>query len=232
MDASKLPARVRQRAPATYQRDVPIKAIGDDYLLTREGHLRAVCEVQGVPLTAMGQQQADVFLEGWAAVLNATLKDGVQMVSRSRPNGLQQHIRERREYAQQHFTGAELAPYREMALASARHVEARMEQGDGRDLQLFLCVPAGKGQKRSLDQAVEVYGNLYAQAGMALRRLGEPELSLIYARFFKSNVPDFWYYALGRTAVAVGPKTASVADADRAKRWVRANVGRARRVDK
>jgi hypothetical protein len=156
-----------------------------------DGGLRAVCEVQGVPLSAWSREEAEGFLRRWASVLNAVRAGGVQFVARSRDGGLRAAVEHRRADAAE--DGA--APYREMGLAAARHLEALMRRGDARTLEFLLVVP-GK-REHEIDSDVATYEELLGQIGMGLRRLEEPELSLRLAAATRPDVPAHWYAALG-----------------------------------
>jgi hypothetical protein len=180
--------------PATYKEDVPLKAVRRRVVAV-DGGLRAVCEVQGVPLTVWSQEEAEGFLRRWAAVLNAIKGGGVQFVARSRDRALREAVAQRRADAE----GDALVPYREMGLASARHLDALMQGGDARSLEFFLVVP-GK-REAELDADVATYANLFGQIGMRLRRLEEPELSLRLASVTRPDVPTHWYYELGALSV-------------------------------
>jgi hypothetical protein len=159
------------------------------------GGLRAICEVQGVPLSSWSQEEAEGFLRRWAGVLNALKGGGVQFVARSRDGALRAAAAQRRADAE----GNALVPYREMGLASARHLEALMQHGDARALEFLLVVP-GK-REAEVDADVATYAHLFGQIGLHLRRLEEPELSLRLASATRPDVPTHWYYRLGEAAV-------------------------------
>jgi hypothetical protein len=192
-EAPLAPRRMRN-LPATYTEDVPLKAVRRKVVAV-DGGLRAICEVQGVPLSVWSQEEAEGFLRRWAAVLNALKGGGVQFVARSRDGALREAVAQRRAQAE----GDALVPYQEMALASARHLEALMQQGDARQLEFFLVVPGTR--EAEIDADVATYANQFGQIGMRLRRLEEPELSLRLASVTRPDVPTHWYYELGDLSI-------------------------------
>jgi hypothetical protein len=179
--------------PATYVQDVPLRAIRRRVVAV-EGGLRALCEVQGVPLSVWSPEEAEGFLRRWAAVLNALKPGGVQFVARSRDGALREAVLTRRADAE----ADPLLPYREMGLAATRHLEALMEYGDARSLEFFLVVPGRR--EAEIDADVATYANMFGQIGMRLRRLEEPELSLRLSSITRPDVPTHWYYELGSLA--------------------------------
>jgi hypothetical protein len=187
------PAKMRN-LPATYKEDVPLKAVRRRVVAV-DGGLRAICEVQGVPLTVWSREEAEGFLSRWAAVLNALKPAGVQFVARSRDGALRAAVAQRRADAE----GDALVPYKELGLASARHLEGLMQHGDARALEFFLVVP-GK-READVDADVATYAHVFGQLGMRLRRLEEPELSLRLASVTRPDVPSHWYYSLGDVAM-------------------------------
>ena len=193
MDAPLAPHRMA-RLPATYAADLPIKGVRQRVVAV-DGGLRAVCEVQGVPLTVWSPEEAEGFLSGWAGILNALKGGGVQFVARSRQGALKAAVEARRAQAERDA----LVPYREMGLASARHLEALMHGGDARSLEFFLVVP-GK-RESEIDADAATYANMFGQIGLRLRRLAEPELSLRLAHITRPDLPTHWYYSLGDTAL-------------------------------
>ena len=144
------------------------------------GHLRGA----GRPAVRRGRRRRPrASCRRWAAVLNALKGGGVQFVARSRDGALRAAVAQRRADAE----GNALVPYREMGLASARHLEALMQHGDARALEFFLVVP-GK-REAELDADVATYAHLFGQIGLHLRRLEEPELSLRLASVTRPDVP-------------------------------------------
>lgn len=174
------------KLPATHAVDVPLKAVRRRVAVV-EGGLRALCEVQGVPFSVWSAEEGEGFLRRWAAVLNALKPAGVQFVARSRDGALREAVASRREDARAH----PLAPYREMGLAAANHLEALMQAGDARSLDFFLVVP-GKTEAQ-IDASVASYANVFGRIGLGLRRLEEPELSLRLASIVRPDVPAHWY---------------------------------------
>src|SRR5829696_4055563 len=140
--------------PATYKEDVPLTAVRRRVVAV-DGGLRAICGVQGVPLTVWSREEAEGFLSRWAAVLNALKPGGVQFVARSRDGALRAAVAQRRADAE----ADALVPYREMGRASARHLEALQQHGDGRSLEFFLVVP-GK-REGEIDADVRTYAHLF-----------------------------------------------------------------------
>lgn len=193
VDAPLAPSKM-QNLPATYKTDVPLKAVRQRVAVV-DGGLRALCEVQGVPMSVWSAQEAEGFLQGWAGLLNALKPGGVQFVARSRNGALKDSVAQRRSQAERE----ELAPYREMALASANHMEAMMTGGDARSLEFFLVVP-GK-REAEIDADVATYSNMFGQIGLRLRRIQEPELSLRLAQITRPDLPTHWFYSLGDVAV-------------------------------
>lgn len=187
-------ARRGQALPATHKKDTGVLAVRRRVVAV-PGGLRALCEVQGVPLSTWSAEESEGFLSGWAGVLNAMKGGGVQFVGRAKNGALEAAIAQRREQAERETS----APYKAMALASAGHLEALMGDGDARSLEFFLVVPGTR--EADIDADVATYTGLFGQIGLRLRRLEEPELTMRLAAVTRPNVPSHWYYSIGDTAL-------------------------------
>lgn len=203
----------RSRALATYQ-TLPLRGVRQDVVVV-PGGLRAVCEVQGVPVSTFSPAEQEGFLSGWAAFINAVRPTGAQFVARARDGGLDAEVKARRLAG----PGMAIAPYRAMALASANHLESLMHQGDARALEFLLVVPGKTATE--VDRAIETYGNLLGQIGVGLRRVVEPELTLRLASVTRPDVPSHWYLSLGEATLYVSPEGAGVEPGPVARRLTR-----------
>ena len=120
----------------------------------------------------------------------------MQFVARSRDGALRAAVAQRRADAE----GDALVPYREMGLASARHLEALMQHGDARALEFFLVVP-GK-REAELDADVATYAHaVRPDRAAACAAWRSRSCRCAWPPSPGPDVPTHWYYRLGEAAV-------------------------------
>ena len=192
--------------PSTAKQELGFRRVTADTIELANGETRAILEVQGVPLNGYAPEQAEAFLRQWAAVLNAMRTQGVQMCVWSQPGGFGRYLRERRNVVEQYA----LATHRDLALASVQHYDRLARHGDTRSLSFFLVVPGRKRNRTHLERDVTAYQHTYAQIGLRLRRIQEPELSLLFAALWRGDVPTHWYLRAGDWTLHGQPHGAEV----------------------
>lgn len=196
-------SRAARAAPAT-ARDVALRRIAPGGVVLADGQHRALFEVGGMPLSSSSAAQAEAFLGELAGLLNAVRGRGVQMVARSRPAGFTQHLQERKAAA----LALPDPAARALGLAQVAHYERMAANGDARALAFYVVLPArGAGE---LERAAPKLVALFRQVGLVLRRVQEPELSLVLAEWWRGTLPTHWYYRLGDASISVARHAAAV----------------------
>lgn len=197
----------RVLAPASVQRtQLGLRAIDPQtgIVTLRNGEVRAVLEVSGVPVHHRSNDDARRFLTGWAEALNALPEDAVYLM-RSRPGGLDADITERyqRSTALAAGRGAGLARLQQDQLAHLRALQQRgaVRQGNGyvalraRDAAALLSVAAAA--RSHLERA-----------GLTVLPLRDLALVRAIAESWKPESTQHWYYQAGTTVLNYAPGNA------------------------
>ena len=195
---------LRRHAPPTYKQDVQIRAVRPESVVLVKDGVRALFEVQGMPLQSSDPDAAEAFLGSLAGLLNALRPRGIQMVARGKPGGFSLHLRERERTT----LALDDPAARLLGAAQVQHYTRMAANGDARAISFYVCLPART--PRQLADDCTAVTTLFAQIGLPLRRVVEPELSLVLAEWWRGDLPTHWYYRLGDVALNVAPHTAKV----------------------
>lgn len=185
--------------PATWKQDVRLDLRGDTVVLD-DGRLRAVYEVQGLPLNEQTDpQEAERFLAQWAGMIVALRERGGQFVARSRQGALQTYAQTRGQFRPP--VGRTEA---RLAQANLRHIE-RIGAG-ARELAFYAVLPADKGQQAHLDADCQAFERAARHIGMRVGRLRGDALPRMYASFWNPDASTtHWFY--GQRITTAGAET-------------------------
>ncbi len=198
------PQSVQRHALSLREVDLPA-----GILTLRNGELRAILEVSGVPVHHASQQAAHAFLQGWARAVQAGPAEATWLM-RSRPGVLASYLRERRDQAAALATRAPGSALALLAADQLANLRALGASGDVRETRPYVALRSPSGNRAALLANIDATQRHLAAAGLRATLVRDRRLAEAIAWSWRPEVPETWDYDVGTVRLTLRGHTATV----------------------